>query len=119
MLWQCLAAVAFSCKALPTQLRYTLYEARDVEWIQKMNDAIAYTESHIQEKISIKDVAHIACCSVLRFQRMFAFVTDGTVPEYIRRRRMSMAADELCKSDIKVIDLSLKYGDVTIGLNIG
>jgi hypothetical protein len=41
---------------------------------------------------------------------MFTFVTDITVAEYIRCRRMSLAAGELLNSDIKVIDLSMKYG---------
>ncbi len=81
-----------------------------MEWLDKMNEAIDYIETHIEEKIIINDVARIACCSLSRFQRMFTFTTDISITEYIRCRRMALAANELLRSDIKVIDLSLKYG---------
>jgi AraC family transcriptional regulator len=81
-----------------------------VEWLDKMNDAISYIEAHIEEKISLAEAARIACCSISRFQRMFAFAIDVTITEYVRCRRMSLAACELLNSDIKVLDLALKYG---------
>ena len=81
-----------------------------MEWLDKMNDAIHYIEAHIEEKIDFSDAARRACCSLSRFQRMFAFATDITVAEYVRCRRMSLSAYELVKSDIKVVDLALKYG---------
>lgn len=81
-----------------------------MEWLSKMNDAIDYIETHIEEKIDITEAARIACCSLSRFQRMFTFVTDITIAEYIRCRRMSLAACDLLNSDIKVVDLSMKYG---------
>lgn len=81
-----------------------------MEWLDKMNDAIRYIESHIEEKIDYTKVANIACCSLSRFQRMFTFVTDISISEYIRRRRMSLSAGELLNSDIKIIELALKYG---------
>jgi AraC family transcriptional regulator len=81
-----------------------------MEWLDKMNDALSYIETHIYEKIDFKKVARIACCSLSRFQRMFTFVTDITIAEYVRRRRMSLAACELLKSNIKIIELASKYG---------
>lgn len=81
-----------------------------MEWLDKMNDAIRYIEIHIEEKIDFTKVAHIACCSLSRFQRMFTFVTDITIAEYVRRRRMSLSACELLNSDIKIIELVSKYG---------
>jgi AraC-like DNA-binding protein len=72
-----------------------------VEWLDKMNDAINYIEAHIEEKINYLTVAEIACCSLSRFQRMFSFVTDITLAEYVRCRRMALAANDLLSSDIK------------------
>lgn len=80
-----------------------------MEWLGKMNDAISYMDEHLTERIDFEEVAHIACCSLSRFQRMFAFVTDITMSDYIRYRRMSLAAWELLNSDIKIIDLAMKY----------
>ncbi len=80
-----------------------------MEWLEKMNAAINYIESHIEERINYSLAAEIACCSLSRFQRMFAFVTDSTPADYARCRRMTLAAGELMKSDIKVIELAQKY----------
>lgn len=80
-----------------------------MNWSEKMNDAIDYIESNLDNKIDHIKVAQISCCSLSKFQRLFLFLTDITTSEYIRRRRMTLAADELLKSDIKVIDLALKY----------
>jgi AraC family transcriptional regulator len=81
-----------------------------MEWLDAMNAALAYIEAHIAEKIDYTRAAQIACCSLSRFQRLFAFVTDTTPAEYVRCRKMALAAEELLKSEIKVIDLALKYG---------
>lgn len=81
-----------------------------MEWLTKMNDALDYIEDHIAEKVEPAEAARRACSSLSRFQRMFAFVTDTTVAEYIRCRRMALAARDLLDSDVKVIDLAAKYG---------
>jgi len=41
---------------------------------------------------------------------MFSIIADMTLSEYIRRRRLTLAAFELQTTGIKIIDLSLKYG---------
>jgi len=81
-----------------------------MEWLSKMNYAIDYVESNITDKIDYAQAANIACCSLTKFQNMFLFITDITLSEYVRRRRMALSANELVNSDIKIIDLSFKYG---------
>jgi AraC-like DNA-binding protein len=81
-----------------------------MEWLSKMNSAIDYIEANINEKIDYAQAANKACCSPSRFQNMFLFITDINLSEYVRRRRMSLSANELINSGIKIIDLSLKYG---------
>jgi len=76
---------------------------------EKINEAIEYIESNLTEKIDYTKAARISCCSLNKFQRLFLFATEITISEYVRRRRMTLAAEELLKSDIKVIDLALKY----------
>lgn len=81
-----------------------------MEWIERLNSAINYIEENICEPINIEEVSKIACCSSYHFQRMFAYMADVPLTEYIRRRRMSLAAVDLQSSCEKVIDVSLKYG---------
>jgi AraC family transcriptional regulator len=41
---------------------------------------------------------------------MFEALTNVTVAEYIRRRRLTLAAQELASSPVRVLDVALKYG---------
>lgn len=81
-----------------------------MEWIERLNSAVNYIEENIIENINLEEVSKIACCSTYHFQRMFAYIADIPLSEYIRRRRMSLAAVDLQSGNEKVIDISLKYG---------
>jgi AraC family transcriptional regulator len=81
-----------------------------MEWLERMNKAIEYIENHILAKIDYNQLAKITCCSTYHFQRMFSFITNVTLAEYVRRRRLTLAAFELQNKNIKVIDIALKFG---------
>jgi len=81
-----------------------------MDWLSKMNSAINYIEDNLIYEIDFNKVANKACCSSYNFQRMFSFITDTTLAEYIRRRRLTQAALELQNTKLKVIDISIKYG---------
>ena len=81
-----------------------------MEWIDRLNDAIAYIEEHLTEKIDYEQLGQIACCSSYHFQRMFAYMAGVPLSEYIRRRRMSLAAVDLQDKGTQVIDVAEKYG---------
>ena len=80
------------------------------EWAQGIQDAIQYIEDNITEPLDITDIAAKAYVSAFHFQRIFGVLCGMTVGEYIRSRRLSLAAQELSCSDIRVIDAALKYG---------
>lgn len=69
-----------------------------------------YIEEHLTEEIDYEQAAKLACCSTYHFQRMFAYMANLPLSEYIRRRRMSLAAVDLQNGDNKIIDVALKYG---------
>lgn len=81
-----------------------------MEWIERLNKAINYLEEHIKEEINYEELAQTAGCSAYHFQRMFAYMAGVPLSEYIRRRRMSLAAVDLQGSSVKIIDIGLKYG---------
>lgn len=86
------------------------YFQSNFDWIRKMNNAIAYIESNLNGVVDYNEAAKIACCSAYHFQRFFSFIAEIPLSEYIRRRRLTLAAFELQKGDVKVIDVALKYG---------
>ena len=86
------------------------YYKYNFEWIQKMNNAIAYIESRLDEEIDYSEAAKIAYCSVYHFQRFFSFIAEIPLSEYIRRRRLTIAAFELQNSNAKIIDIAIRCG---------
>lgn len=81
-----------------------------MEWIERLNDAIGYLEEHLTKEIDYEQLGQIACCSSYHFQRMFAYMAGVPLSEYIRRRKMSLAAVDLQSKNMKIIDAALKYG---------
>ncbi|MBU8598192.1 AraC family transcriptional regulator [Shouchella clausii] len=78
--------------------------------LQRMLNSIEYIESHLDNELLLDEIAAIACMSRFHFQRMFRMLTGYTVTEYIRNRRITIAAQELVHSKSKVIDVAMKYG---------
>lgn len=81
-----------------------------MEWIERLNHAVNFIEEHITEELDYEQISRVACCSAYHFQRMFGYMAGVPFSEYVRRRRMSLAAVELQSSDQRVIDVALKYG---------
>lgn len=81
-----------------------------MDLLEKMNGALSYIEENLTGDIDFKKVARLACCSEYHFKRMFSFLAGITLSEYIRRRRLTLAAFELNNSSIRIIDAAVKYG---------
>ncbi len=81
-----------------------------MEWSERMNTAISYIEDNLAGEIDYRIAAEKACCSLFHFQRMFMVIMGITPAEYVRVRRLTLAARELTSDNAKVIDIALKYG---------
>jgi len=78
--------------------------------LQHIQQAICYMEEHICEDINYADVAKSVHMSSYDFHRTFSFIAGMTANEYIRKRRLTLAAQELQTTDISVLDVAYKYG---------
>lgn len=76
-----------------------------MSWLDIMNRVIDYVEEHLNQEIDMNEVEAISTYSAITFQRMFSIVCDISFYEYIRRRRLTMAAFDLQNSNEKVIEL--------------
>lgn len=79
-------------------------------WIEGFQASIDYIEQNLPNELNIGEIAEKAALSPFYYQRIFGALCGITVGEYIRSRRMTAAAQELSCSDIKVIDIAVKYG---------
>ena len=78
--------------------------------IQLIQQAITYMEEHILEEINYVDAAKTVHMSCYNFHRTFSFIAGMTANEYIRSRRLTLAAQELQSTDISVTEAAYKYG---------
>lgn len=81
-----------------------------MEWVDRLNESLRYIEEHLADEIDYEQLGKIACCSAYHFQRMFTYMAGVTLSEYIRRRKMSLAAVDLQGGNEKIITIAEKYG---------
>jgi AraC family transcriptional regulator len=81
-----------------------------MDLLERMNKALDYIENSLDDEIDHKKIAKAAYCSEFHFSRMFSSISGISLSEYIRRRRLTLAAFEIQKSDIRIIDVALRYG---------
>ncbi|WP_310603499.1 effector binding domain-containing protein [Anaerosporobacter sp.] len=75
-----------------------------------LNEVVEYIEKNLEDKINYEEITKISGYSWFYIQRLFSGITDITLAEYIRRRRMTLAASEIMDSGIRILDLAVKYG---------
>jgi AraC family transcriptional regulator len=71
--------------------------------------SIEYIEHNLNEKIELKDLAEKVFLSKYHFHRVFHTIVGEPVAEYIRKRRLIEAANELLNTDHKILDIALNY----------
>ncbi len=80
-----------------------------MDWVQGLNQAMDYLEEHLTGEPDLREAARLAGCSAYHFQRMFSYLAGMPLSDYLRRRRMALAAEDLLAGE-KVLEVALKYG---------
>lgn len=80
-----------------------------------MHDDIIHTltdwiETNLDKTLSIDEVAAKSGYSKWHLQRMFRTVTKQTLGNYIRERRLTLAAEALRQTQRPVFDIAMQYG---------
>lgn len=78
-------------------------------WVSDMQRVLDYIEENLDGEICLNYMAEIAGSGAYHLQRAFSLLTGMTLSEYIRQRRLTLAAGDLMRG-MKVIDTALKYG---------
>lgn len=76
------------------------------EMIEKI---LEYIDQHINEKISLKDLAAFAGYSPFYFSALFSKVMGVSVTTYIRIRKLQYSLLSILEGE-KIVDISMKYG---------
>lgn len=78
--------------------------------IDSLQKGIDYIESKLTDVIYNEELSAVTCMSAVHFQKTFFGLTGMTVGEYVRNRRLTLAAAELTGGKSSVLEVALKYG---------
>ncbi|HWT75357.1 MAG TPA: helix-turn-helix domain-containing protein [Mobilitalea sp.] len=74
-----------------------------------LTDAINYIEDNLCNDFTLEDVAEACYSSLSGLKKLFGYTFHLGLKEYISKRRMTHAAQDLLKLDSSITDIALKY----------
>ncbi|WP_054871150.1 helix-turn-helix transcriptional regulator [Caloranaerobacter sp. TR13] len=80
-----------------------------MNYYERIQRSLDYIEENLKSSIEIEMVAQESYMSISNFYRMFYALVGHTVKDYIRKRRLSCAANELLNTKKRIIDIALDY----------
>lgn len=80
-----------------------------MDWQKGMNEAMTYIESNLDAQIDYQKAASYMHCSEWEFRRIFSFLAQCPLSDYVRHRRLTVAAYDIQNGE-KIIDIAHKYG---------
>lgn len=78
--------------------------------IKIIEAVLAYIEAHLDEKLSLEQIAQVTHYSKYHLHRMFSEMLGMTVGEYVKRRQLTEAAKDLVFSERSVLEIALSCG---------
>ncbi|MCX5066530.1 AraC family transcriptional regulator [Micromonospora lupini] len=78
--------------------------------LERLNEAMAHIERHLDEQIEVADLARIALTSEYHFRRLFSALAGIGLSEYIRRRRLTVAGADVLAGERTLLDVAVRYG---------
>ena len=74
-----------------------------------LNKMIEYIEANLDSKINLSELSKITNTNIFILERIFMFLTNMTITEYIKKRRLSKAFEDIRNTNLKIIDIAFKY----------
>lgn len=81
-----------------------------MNWLDTIKSTISYIEDHLYDVKSADEIANEMYLSSFYLQKGFKLMTGYSISEYIKNRRLYLAAMELISSNDKIIDIAYKFG---------
>ena len=76
--------------------------------MQRFFKSIDFIEQHLSDKISVHDIAAASHYSTYHFSRIFRALVGDTPKEYLRKRRLTLAAKRLLTEDIGILEIAVE-----------
>lgn len=80
------------------------------DYKNRINRVFEFIDQNLESDLSLNTVSEIAFFSAFHFHRVFKFVTEETLHEYVKRRRIEKSASDLLHKNITATEIAHKYG---------
>ncbi|KFF06581.1 AraC family transcriptional regulator [Flavobacterium reichenbachii] len=80
------------------------------DYKNRINRVFEFIDQNLESDLSLNAVSEIAFFSSFHFHRVFKFVTEQTLHEYVKRRRIEKSASDLLHKNITATEIAHKYG---------
>lgn len=78
--------------------------------MERWNTALGHIEASLHGDIDVQQLARIVLTSEFHFRRMFSVLAGMPLSDYIRRRRLTVAAADVVAGTDAIQDIAVKYG---------
>ena len=78
--------------------------------LEKLNEAIDYIEKHIQENLTLEQIADSVHISKYHLHRIFRTMTQEKMMDYVRNRKLAYSLEMLLNTNLKLIDIAYQFG---------
>lgn len=81
------------------------------EYTRRMNRVLEHIDQHLDQPLELADLAQIAHFSPWHFHRLFTAWVGETLGDYLRRRRLACAAQQLAsRPEASILQIALEVG---------
>ena len=81
------------------------------EYARRMHRVLEHVDRHLDQPLELDDLARVANFSAFHFHRLFAAWMGETLGEYLRRRRLEVAALRLvAQPRVPILQVALSVG---------
>ena len=75
--------------------------------MQRFFKSIEYIEQHLYDKVSVHEIAAASHYSTYHYSRVFRALVGDTPKEYLRKRRLTLAAKRLLTDEVGILELAM------------
>ncbi|MFD8146793.1 effector binding domain-containing protein [Streptomyces sp. NPDC059708] len=78
--------------------------------LDRLNQAMEHIEAHLDRHLEVSELARITVTSEYHFRRLFSSLAGMPLSEYVRRRRLTVAAAEVLAGEPTLLEIAVRYG---------
>lgn len=85
------------------------FKVKDMNIYESLNEITKYIDDNLENKMDNQVLAKKMGVNIFTMQKIFSLIVGISLADYIRKRRLSCAGQDLYRYHLKVIDVAFRY----------